>query len=233
MCTLTYLLTDEGYELFFNRDEQLSRPIAKPPQYFKQTEAIYPIDPLGKGTWVAVNNSGMCLALLNYYQAMRSDSKQNFISRGEIILSLIQKKFVSDKELKQLELKGFQPFQICIFNSNISRTQGKVRSFIWDSTELYEIETHLPITSSSQNYEHVKQKRQTKFNQLVNRNNPTLSQLREFHFSKESLQKYSVNMIREDARTVSISHIKVDQNISFKYFDNLNSKTKITEIDKT
>ena len=69
MCTLTYLLNDFGDELFFNRDEQRSRLPTIPPKFNQTRNAIYPVDPQGEGTWLAVNQQGLTLALLNYYQA--------------------------------------------------------------------------------------------------------------------------------------------------------------------
>ena len=95
MCTLTYLLNERGYELFFNRDEQRSRLLAEPPKLNKVNKshgAIYPIDPQGGGTWIAVNEQGLSLALLNNYQAPLSnnDNHNKSISRGQLILSLLQ-----------------------------------------------------------------------------------------------------------------------------------------------
>ena len=70
MCTLTNLLNDIGYELFCNRDKQRSRLPAIPPKFNQARNAIYPVDPQGEGTWLAVNQQGLTLVLLNYYQAL-------------------------------------------------------------------------------------------------------------------------------------------------------------------
>ena len=60
MCTVSWFHTELGYELFFNRDEQKSRPTALEPRRFKQNniESLMPIDPLGGGSWIATNNRG-------------------------------------------------------------------------------------------------------------------------------------------------------------------------------
>ena len=69
MYTLSYLLTDIGYELFFNRDEQRSRLSAISPKFNQARSAIYPVNPQGENTWLAVNQQGLTLTLLNDYQA--------------------------------------------------------------------------------------------------------------------------------------------------------------------
>ena len=89
MCTLTYLLTEHGYEIYFNRDEQRSRLLAIAPQFNPNLKAIYPIDANGQGTWLAVAQSGLCLALLNNYPAPATSVNKNSISRGQLILSLL------------------------------------------------------------------------------------------------------------------------------------------------
>jgi len=47
MCTLTWLITPEGYEVFFNRDEQKIRPQAISPTWDPVLKAIYPVDTQG------------------------------------------------------------------------------------------------------------------------------------------------------------------------------------------
>ena len=200
MCTLSYLLTESGYELFFNRDEQLSRELAIPPKCYKSPKAIYPIDPQGKGTWIAMDEKGNSLVLLNYYQAMNNDKGKTYVSRGQIILSLLRNETPTTDGLKDFDLNRYQPFQLCFFSEHLSISSEKVESVIWDGKQLIQSDIDLPITSSSINYRQVKQKRQSKFNQLVDLNAPKSEQLKEFHYSKESLEQYSVNMLREEAK---------------------------------
>ena len=73
MCTLTYLLTDISYALFFNRDDQRSRLPAIPPKVNQNLNAIYPVDPQGEGTWFAVNQQGLTLALLNQLNSVKEN----------------------------------------------------------------------------------------------------------------------------------------------------------------
>lgn len=220
MCTLTYLLNDKGYELFFNRDEQRSRLLAIPPKLNSTKDAIYPIDRQGKGTWIAVNKQGMSIALLNNYQAPISN-KQNIVSRGKLILSLLQSDGDIFTQLQAMNLAVYQPFQLCVFPESLTITNNNVICVIWNGNNLCHAEIDLPITSSSIDFIEVSQKRRQKFNRLVDTNTPQSNQLKAYHFSTEIIGKHSVNMQREDAKTVSISHISVNKEITFEYFDNV------------
>jgi hypothetical protein len=242
MCTLTYFLKDNGYELFFNRDEQRSRLLAKPPKLNKENGAIYPIDPVGDGTWIAVSKNGLSLALLNNYQAPFNDH-YNIISRGQLILSLLQIEGDMVKQLHKMDLQVFQPFQLCIFPANLSINNQNIYCVTWNGNELTQVDidvkNDLPITSSGINFVEVSQKRKSRFEQLIDKSEPLSAQFKDFHFSTEENGKHSVNMQRADAKTVSISHISVNSQsptgsnsatecaVCFEYFDNVIKKTHI------
>lgn len=240
MCTLTYFLTDNGYELFFNRDEQRARSAAIPPKINTHNTAIYPVDPQGNGTWLAVNNQGVSLALLNYYHAKKyaqntTEPKLNDVknvSRGQLILSLIKNNNDIKKQLGNIDLTVYQPFQLCIFPKNLSLKNEQVVSIKWDGGKLFEEETTLPITSSSVDFEEVKAMRVLKYKNIVNEEIANAEQLTTFHYSQENEGKYSVNMQRPDAMTVSVSHIIVDDTISFIYHDNVNHERINTEFNR-
>lgn len=231
MCTLTYLLNEDGYDLFFNRDEQRSRSLALIPKLNPAKHAIYPIDPQGQGTWIAVNQQGLSLALLNYYQAPFNTNK-NIISRGGLILSLLDIKGDILAYLHTMDLSVYQPFQLCIFPENLSTASPTIHSLKWTGTELFTAETDLPITSSSVDFDGVSAKRKIRFNEIVTPNTPNLLELEKFHFSKEAEGKNSVNMERVDAQTVSVSHISVNTEINFKYVDNVINETYNLKVNK-
>jgi hypothetical protein len=247
MCTLTYFLKDDGYELFFNRDEQRSRLLAEPPKLNNENGAIYPIDPVGGGTWIAVSNNGSSLALLNNYQAP-FNNYHKIISRGQLILSLLQIEDNAVKQLQMMDLRVYQPFQLCIFPADLSINNQTIYCVTWNGNELTQVDidvkSDLPITSSGMNFVEVSQKRKFRFEQLIDKSEPLSAQFKDFHFSTEENGKHSVNMQREDAKTVSISHISVnsqsptDSNsatectVCFEYFDNVVKKTHIVSSAK-
>ncbi len=88
MCTVTFIPRRRGYCLGMNRDEKLTRPAGVPPkrQMMNGRAVISPAEP-GGGTWIAVNDHGATLALINWYSiTARVGGKA--VSRGEVINSM-------------------------------------------------------------------------------------------------------------------------------------------------
>ena len=58
MCTVTLMRYDGGVRLACNRDERRDRPAALPPTSYAcgKQRAIFPVDPVGGGTWIGVND---------------------------------------------------------------------------------------------------------------------------------------------------------------------------------
>ncbi len=75
MCTVSWLADHDGYCLLFNRDEKRTRGVAQPPQIYlrDQVRFVAPIGADGGGTWLASNEYGVTICLLNAYpkQGMR------------------------------------------------------------------------------------------------------------------------------------------------------------------
>ena len=67
MCTLTWAIQPDGYDLAFNRDERLDRAAERPPGW-SEDGVLCPEDGEAGGTWISVNRFGVTLALLNLYQ---------------------------------------------------------------------------------------------------------------------------------------------------------------------
>ncbi|WP_024607937.1 MULTISPECIES: NRDE family protein [unclassified Pseudoalteromonas] len=217
MCTLSYFLTDDGYELFFNRDEQKTREMAIAPS--KHTgNAIYPIDPQGGGTWLGVSHWGQTLALLNDYQSVFDITAVKH-SRGLLIPHLLSNKTPALSQLQNMDLSGYAPFKLCIFPDKLSLNNSHIVFVRWDTKQLIDCQVESLATSSGVELETVTQKRKQQFKQLIDLRYPASEQFLAFHYSKAEQGQYGVNMQREDAMTVSISHIKVGNTIRFNYFD--------------
>jgi hypothetical protein len=232
MCTLTYRLTETGYDVFFNRDEQRSRAQALSPIVDHHLNAIYPIDPIGKGTWLAVHESGVSLALLNFYQAEKKAPVGYFSSRGEIILKLLKNTDNVIETLKEMQLSCYQPFQLCVFGPNLSLSISKLYCFQWDGRCLTEVDKGLPITSSGVEYQQVYEARKIAFKQIVSMENPTQEALIRYHQFQQEDGKLSVKMSRKDAQTVSFCHLSVNNEIVFKYIDYLNNKQQVSQMKR-
>ena len=226
MCTLTYLLTEHGYEIYFTRDEQRARLLALAPQFNPSREAIYPIDANGQGTWLALTQSGLSLALLNNYQAPTTPVNENSVSRGQLILSLLDKVQNEQNDvdimtqLQKMDLTVYQPFQLCVFPSSLTQSNINIGVVKGGSSQLTQCTVDLPITSSSVDFNAICLKRQQRFAGLVDKTHPQSAQLKAYHYSTETQGKHSVQMSRDDARTVSISHLSVtEDSVSFEYYD--------------
>lgn len=89
MCTLTWLRRDDGYVLLMNRDELRGRGPEEPARVLALAgrRVIAPRDTDFGGTWIAVNESGLTVCILNGYEpsdALRRDVR----SRGLLVLDL-------------------------------------------------------------------------------------------------------------------------------------------------
>jgi transport and Golgi organization protein 2 len=114
MCTLTFVPHKNRYLLAMNRDESVARPLALPPQVFwlrSGLRAAYPHESSG-GTWVAVNEAGVALALLNRYLEGTQPPKKR--SRGELIPWLVASTSMGAvrRSLRSLSCDGMLPFRL-------------------------------------------------------------------------------------------------------------------------
>jgi len=134
MCTLTVIPRDQGYLLAMNRDERLTRSGAAPPSLVTVggIAAAYPRDGAG-GTWVAANNHGIALALLNWNDVTQPDSEKKS-SRGAVITALIglASQVEVQKALQNLDLQDTWPF--CLVG--ILPAEKNISEWRWNQKEL-------------------------------------------------------------------------------------------------
>jgi hypothetical protein len=100
-----------------NRDESLLRPAAQPPEHFVRAgrAAIYPTEPTG-GSWVGVNDTGLTLALINWYAIPREPGIGR-VSRGIVVPSLLAATSVEEAHaaVAALPKQDMAPFRLLIF----------------------------------------------------------------------------------------------------------------------
>ena len=94
MCTVSWLHAADGYHLFFNRDEQKTRGAERPVEVGRQagTSFLSPSDSDFGGTWLATNEYGLSVGILNGYRASRDardEGRARWRSRGLLPLDLI------------------------------------------------------------------------------------------------------------------------------------------------
>lgn len=114
MCTVTFIARKRGYALGMNRDEKSTRPIGLPPKkrMLNGHAVISPSEP-GGGTWIAVNDSGTTLALINRY-SITTRVVGNAVSRGEVVnaVSAAISPEVAETALRGLLLGRINPFRL-------------------------------------------------------------------------------------------------------------------------
>ncbi|SQD78446.1 NRDE family protein [Moritella yayanosii] len=151
MCTVSWLLANDGYQVFFNRDEQKGRALARSPKYFNDLGVKYlmPVDPVGGGSWIAINQAGLSICLLNYYQ--QKPPEKELISRGLLVKSLISNTSLTKirSALKKLPLQCYAAFTLLVFPSHLTAQIGDVYAVRWDGFELTTLTAVSPMISSS------------------------------------------------------------------------------------
>jgi hypothetical protein len=114
MCTVTFIARRSGYCLGMNRDETLTRAPGLPPTK-KRLNGHVVLCPSerGGGTWIASNDSGACLALINWY-SVTSRLEDHPISRGEVvkIVCPADSPEVANAGVQTLPLERMSPFRL-------------------------------------------------------------------------------------------------------------------------
>ena len=203
MCTLSFRLEPDGFELFFSRDEQRSRTPAVAPEIHATSGArfIAPRDPEGGGTWIAVNEHGLAVALLNDYAARPAGLR--FESRGALVLALADAR--DPRELARRvcarSLAAYRPFELVVFAPGEA-----VLRFAWNGRELAtEPGARGPFASSAVAQAAARAARRARFAESD-------GELERFHREHAPARgALSVCMHRADAVTVSLARVRVDR----------------------
>jgi hypothetical protein len=133
MCTVSFIPNAHGFYLGMNRDESRLRTIALQPEVHGTAcdLSIYPRDP--GGTWIGLNNSGLCLALINWHSIpARPDHRA--VSRGVVVKELIHAPSCDSLPglLHELPVGGMPPFRLIA----ISLRKSRVTEFRWDQDRI-------------------------------------------------------------------------------------------------
>src|SRR5271157_3438430 len=209
MCTLSFVQRKDGYAVGMNRDEQRSRPRAHAPKLFEcgVVSAIYPSESSG-GTWIAVNNSGLLFALLNWYPAGCQVVAPKERSRGELIPQMI---FDSDFRSAQMvlaavKLTGMLPFRLI----GVDPEDRTICEWRWDGRRIGQLQfpwmrKHW-FSSSLSDDQAEEQRRSTCIAAGARANPEGLDWLAQLHRSHRPFSgPYSICVHRPDAATVSYS----------------------------
>jgi hypothetical protein len=134
MCTVTFIARKHGYALGMNRDEKLTRAKGRSPKvrWRNGVKVLCPSESNG-GTWIAVNEFGATLSLINWY-SVANQVEHDSVSRGEIIrtLSACDSPDPVDTGLAKLPLPQINPFRLI----GIFPAIGKIVEWRWDLKRL-------------------------------------------------------------------------------------------------
>jgi hypothetical protein len=212
MCSVTFWPRRGGYLLAMNRDESLARVAGLPPARFVvgSRTAVHPQEP-GGGTWISANDSGVGIALINWY-AIRSRAPQPAASRGGVVLALRNCATMEEAEagLGELPLARMNPFRVTGF----FETERRVCEWRWNLDELVCLRHDWsPRQWLSSGYDEAtaQRVRAATFDSLRRQADagslPWLRRLHASHGPKRG--PFSTCMHRTDAATVSYTEIEV------------------------
>lgn len=210
MCTVSLLARRQGYALAMNRDEKLARVAGRPPRLVARNgrKVVCPAEP-GGGTWIAVNDAGVTLALINWY-AVACSVPRNAVSRGEVVKTACAAitKDDADRALARLPLKRINPFRLI----SVFPAARKVVEWRWDLHTLAQL-NHPWLAqqwiSSGLNEPAAQHTRSATFQQARRQASfGTLAWLRRLHRSHTpQWGPFSTCMHRADAATVSYTEV--------------------------
>jgi len=227
MCTLTwqYQACGGGYALFFNRDELKTRKRALPPMRKTARNGVSylaPTDTDAGGTWLAVNQHGLTVCLLNNYAAPEPQHN-NIVSRGEVVTALAGCAHIDELAalLGELPLQAYRGFELVVFGHNVQHWR-------WDTRQLDVLPAEMPITSSSFDTATVQAVRKKFFDTIAEQ--AGLDALAHFHschldhelheMNGQPMAVSSVCMHREFAQTVSQCFVQVSPDrVAISYTD--------------
>ncbi|MEQ1885898.1 MAG: NRDE family protein [Bryobacteraceae bacterium] len=217
---MSWLWREDGYELFANRDELRTRGAARPPAIHERSGVSYiaPTDADFGGTWIATNHFGVSFCLLN---RPRRRDYGNARSRGMLVLDLAAEPTVQAavEQVKQEDLRQYPPFALAVLGP-----AQEPLVLEWDGDEPRVDHVEKPpylLTSSSFDPGGVAQNRTRQFVEVrgVAFDAGSRAELMALHGSHApEAGPYSVCMHRDDAETVSFSHVVVaGDRITFSY----------------
>jgi hypothetical protein len=217
MCTVSWIHHAEGYHLLCNRDEQRTRGIAAAPAMFGRagTRFIAPTDVDYGGTWIAVNEHGLGLCLLNAGRRERAGQGR---SRGFVIPELIRVRSAGECAftLGQFDLAPFAPFTLLMLEPG-----GQATIAAWDGRTLAterNADRRAPLVSSSFDPEGVRRSRIREYLRQTTGDAASLYRFHTNHGAGGAGNPYSTCMHRPDAETVSFSWVVVNRDqVRFLY----------------
>ena len=225
MCTVTWLRSNDGYELLCNRDERHTRLPGAAPLLHTQSGVRYvaPVDGNHGGSWIAVNHFRISFCLLNRYISPGSSKSEEKVyrSRGLLLFDLVDAPSLVEvrERVSRFRLEQYEPFTLLALEPDSPALLLK-----WCGRQLFHHfndEDSMLLVSSSYDQTGTEISRRGLFDKMRSeREQSDAEWLHAFHASHLPYRgPYSPCMHREDASTVSYSCVRVaGTRTEFSYF---------------
>lgn len=221
MCTLNWQQFEDSLCIAFNRDESPFRPTALLPDIHRDSGVrfIMPKDPVGQGSWIAANEFGLVICLLNDYQGNLKPDNGQLVSRGQIVRQLASLKTLEEiiDWWQNYDFAQVQPFQLCVLSmsfqpiwlsyNGMEKQQNKLPNSVFSSGHPQAQEVYKRRTRHVRHFE-IKTKQD-------------LIDLHRSHDEEHHIDgAFSICMHREIAHTQSLTVIEITQNkVDWQYWD--------------
>jgi len=225
MCTVTYIPQKDngGFVLTSNRDEKSFRPTIAPRNYrVGEYNICFPKDVQAGGSWIAANDHGRLVCLLNGAYVAHQKKTHYEQSRGAVLIELASSALTPSDFYSGKKLKDVEPFTMITLEM-VENEITHFSEFIWDgnSKHFRRLSPDEPaIWSSVTLYSEENRKlRKQWFNQFLQKINGSVSpeNILKFHSGTHTGDN-SINVImkrEEDLKTVSITQV-VPENGKFR-----------------
>jgi len=219
MCTVSVIcIGPASLRLVSNRDELVARAPALEPEWrtLGAGRALWPTDPVGGGTWIAANERGLVLAILNLNLEPSPTLPGKLASRGQIIPRLARAS--SWQEAVDLSstllLEAYAPFRLLAVEASAAGLVGAVLR--WDRSRLTRgrVGARRCCLVSSGLGDSLVTPRLALFDELVPDAAPTSPAQDAFHaHAWPDEPAISVMMSRQGARTHSVTRVEVSPGV--------------------
>lgn len=207
MCTLSVIASPgrDALRLMMNRDERRLRPVAQPPvpRITPIGTVVWPTDPVSGGSWIATNDAGLTLAVMNVNGAR---TPVDTPSRGTLVPLLASCRSIDELTARWLTLDTavFAPFRlIAVTLRTLAVFEGGVRD-----PDVTPVGRAHVFSSSSLGDDLVAGPRRQLLADLLRREaDPWMAQTRFHQHAWPDRRHLSVMMSRADACTVSCTEV--------------------------
>lgn len=217
---MVYIPTGNTRIIASLRDESPLRQASVPPAVFEgaDTRYIIPLDPMGGGSWIGINDRNTAIILLNGAFEKHLPSPPYVMSRGQVVKKLLDSTFPVVEWLL-MPMAGIEPYTLIVF------TDGLLFRLTWDGAEKHRQPLDADIChifSSATLYDsQARQQREHLFYNWMAMRPPVdkLSLLDFFNSVDDRANGFIINR-EEKVKTLSYSFINLDSiEPQFHYYD--------------